>query len=179
MLITTGVAVIVVLTLMTGYFVAQEFAYVTVDRGKLKQLADRGDAAAERALRITSRLSFTLSGAQFGITVTALLVGYLGEEFLVRGLTEEYADAGWLTHHEVGMLASVPARRSARAWARANGGAAGAASMRAFQDAASDLALLRSRVVNGTAEPEAPLHERELLTAITAHRAGFVGTPVV
>lgn len=100
------------------------------------------------------------------------------EAGLIRRFLSQYADAGWLTHHEVGMLASVPARRSARAWARANGGAAGAASMRAFQDAASDLALLRSRVVNGTAEAEAPLHERELLTALTAHRAGFVGTPV-
>ena len=96
MLILGGITVIVVLTLMTGYFVAQEFAYVSVDRGKLSQLADEGDPAARRALRITSRLSFTLSGAQFGITVTALLVGYLGEEFLVRGLSEEYADVGWL-----------------------------------------------------------------------------------
>jgi CBS domain containing-hemolysin-like protein len=95
-LIATGIVVIVVLTVMTGYFVAQEFAYVSVDRGKLRQLADQGDAPARRALRITSRLSFTLSGAQFGITVTALLVGYLGEELLVRGLTEEYADIGWL-----------------------------------------------------------------------------------
>lgn len=94
MLIVGGLAVIVVLTFMTGYFVAQEFVYVSVDRGRLKALADDGDAAAARALRITSRLSFALSGAQFGITVTALLVGYLGEEFLVRGLTEGYADRG-------------------------------------------------------------------------------------
>ena len=97
MLIITGIAVIVVLTLMTGYFVAQEFAYVSVDRGQLRHLAEQGDQAAGRALRITSRLSFTLSGAQFGITVTALLVGYLGEELLSRGLTETYADAGWLS----------------------------------------------------------------------------------
>ncbi len=107
MLIATGVAVIVILTLMTGYFVAQEFAYVSVDRGKLRQLAEQGDAPAERALRITSRLSFTLSGAQFGITVTALLVGYLGEEFLVRGLTESYADAGWLTRAAMISLFSI------------------------------------------------------------------------
>ena len=66
------------LTLATGYFVAQEFAYVSVDRNRLRQLADEGDAAAARALDITARLSFTLSGAQFGITVTALLVGYVG-----------------------------------------------------------------------------------------------------
>lgn len=94
MLIATGVTVIVILTLMTGYFVAQEFAYVSVDRGKLHQLAAEGDAAAERALKVTSRLSFTLSGAQFGITVTALLVGFLGEELVVNGLAEGYADAG-------------------------------------------------------------------------------------
>ena len=107
MLIIGGITVIVVLTLMTGYFVAQEFAYVSVDRGKLRQLAEQGDDAAERALKVTSRLSFTLSGAQFGITVTALLVGYLGEEFLVRGLTEEYADAGWLARAAMISLFSI------------------------------------------------------------------------
>ena len=94
MLIAIGITVIVVLTLMTGYFVAQEFAYVSVDRGKLQQIAAQGDPAAERALKVTSRLSFTLSGAQFGITVTALLVGFLGEELVVNGLSEGYADSG-------------------------------------------------------------------------------------
>ncbi|GAA1174957.1 hemolysin family protein [Ornithinimicrobium humiphilum] len=107
MLIATGIAVIVVLTLFTGYFVAQEFAYVSVDRGRLRQLADEGDQAAARALRITSRLSFTLSGAQFGITVTALMVGYLGEELLVRGLTESYADIGWLARAAMISLFSI------------------------------------------------------------------------
>lgn len=107
MLIASGLVVIVVLTLMTGYFVAQEFAYVSVDRGKLRQLADEGDQAAARALKVTSRLSFTLSGAQFGITVTALLVGYLGEALLVRGLTEEYADSGWLARAAMISLFSI------------------------------------------------------------------------
>lgn len=88
MLIAGGLAVILLLTLATGYFVAQEFAYVTVDRGRLKGLAREGSAAAERALKVTSRLSFTLSGAQFGITLTALLVGFAGEPLLGRGLTE-------------------------------------------------------------------------------------------
>ncbi len=86
MLIIGGLLVILVLTLATGYFVAQEFAYVSVDRGKLHQLADAGDEPAKRALKVTSRLSFTLSGAQFGITVTALLVGFAGEPLLGSGL---------------------------------------------------------------------------------------------
>ncbi|NLG22365.1 MAG: HlyC/CorC family transporter [Actinomycetales bacterium] len=88
MLIASGLLVIFALTVLTGYFVAQEFAYVAVDRGQLQQLADEGDAAAQRALKVTSRLSFTLSGAQFGITLTALLVGFAGEPLLGRGLAE-------------------------------------------------------------------------------------------
>jgi len=88
MLIAVGLAVVVLLTLATGYFVAQEFAYVSVDRNRLRQLADEGDAAAARALDITGRLSFTLSGAQFGITVTALLVGYAGEPLIGVALAD-------------------------------------------------------------------------------------------
>ncbi|HEX2771440.1 MAG TPA: hemolysin family protein, partial [Micromonosporaceae bacterium] len=76
------------LTAATGYFVAQEFGYVAVDRGRLRQLAAEGDAAAERALTITGRLSFMLSGAQLGITVTALLVGYVAEPYLGAGLAD-------------------------------------------------------------------------------------------
>lgn len=86
MLIALGVLFIVLLTVATGYFVAQEFAYVAVDRGRLRAMADDGDAAAGRALRVTGRLSFVLSGAQVGITVTALLAGYVAEPFLGRGL---------------------------------------------------------------------------------------------
>ncbi|MGH3712472.1 MAG: hemolysin family protein [Micromonosporaceae bacterium] len=86
MLILTGVALIVALTVATGYFVAQEFAYVAVDRGRLRRLAEDGDRAAGRALRVTERLSFVLSGAQLGITVTALLAGYVAEPYLGEGL---------------------------------------------------------------------------------------------
>jgi CBS domain containing-hemolysin-like protein len=88
MLIVVGLVVVVLLTLATGYFVAQEFAYVSVDRNRLRQLAGEGDVAAQRALDITGRLSFTLSGAQFGITVTALLVGYAGEPLIGVALAD-------------------------------------------------------------------------------------------
>lgn len=74
-----GLLALFLLTAATGYFVAQEFAFVAADRGILREQAAAGDAAAEKALRVTSRLSFMLSGAQLGITVTALLVGFLAE----------------------------------------------------------------------------------------------------
>ncbi|MET7279356.1 hemolysin family protein [Kribbella sp. NPDC005582] len=86
MLIVGGLGLILVLTVATGYFVSQEFAYVAVDRSRLRTLAESGDAAAERALQVTSRLSFVLSGSQVGITVTALLAGYFAEPYLGAGL---------------------------------------------------------------------------------------------
>lgn len=74
-----GILVILAIIAVNGYFVAQEFAYMAVDRTKLAALAAAGDASAERALTVTKRTSFMLSGAQLGITVTGLLVGYIAE----------------------------------------------------------------------------------------------------
>src|SRR2546428_4211977 len=94
MLILAGLGLILVLTIATGYFVSQEFAYVAVDRSRLRTLAEGGDAAAARALKVTSRLSFVLSGAQVGITITALLAGYFAEPYLGAGLDQLLGAAG-------------------------------------------------------------------------------------
>jgi CBS domain containing-hemolysin-like protein len=88
MLIVAGLGLILALTAATGYFVAQEFAYVAADRSRLHHEAAQGDAGAGRALRVTERLSFTLSGSQVGITVTVLLIGYLAEPYLGQGLAQ-------------------------------------------------------------------------------------------
>ncbi|GAA1016423.1 hemolysin family protein [Nocardiopsis tropica] len=84
--ILAGIAVVLLITAFTGYFVAQEFAYMAVDRSRLKARAEGGDPAAARALSVTRRTSFMLSGAQLGITVTGLLVGYVAEPLIGQGL---------------------------------------------------------------------------------------------
>ncbi len=81
-----GILVILVIIAVNGYFVAQEFAYMSVDRNRLASRAQEGDAAAERALKVTKRTSFMLSGAQLGITVTGLLVGYVAEPMVGSAL---------------------------------------------------------------------------------------------
>lgn len=83
-----GLLVILAITAATGYFVAQEFSYMAVDRSRLKARAEQGDAAARRALQVTRRTSFMLSGAQLGITVTALLVGFVAEPLVGESLGE-------------------------------------------------------------------------------------------
>ncbi|MEQ7124357.1 hemolysin family protein [Actinopolymorpha sp. B11F2] len=89
-----GVLVVGALTVLTGYFVAQEFSYMTVDRSRLKAAVAAGDAGAKRALGITGRTSFMLSGAQLGITVTGLLVGYVAEPLIGAGLGKALGGVG-------------------------------------------------------------------------------------
>ncbi|WP_454923417.1 hemolysin family protein [Actinoallomurus soli] len=89
-----GIAAILALTAATGYFVAQEFAFVAVDRATLGAQAERGDAGARRALAVTNRLSFMLSGAQLGITVTALVVGFIAEPATSRLIAPLLRHAG-------------------------------------------------------------------------------------
>jgi CBS domain containing-hemolysin-like protein len=86
--ILLGVLVVLVVTAFTGYFVAQEFGYMAVDRSRLRAAAAAGDTGAGRALEITGRTSFMLSGAQLGITVTGLVVGYVAEPLIGEGLGE-------------------------------------------------------------------------------------------
>jgi len=67
---------------------------MAVDRSRLKARAAAGDAAAKRALDITRRTSFMLSGAQLGITVTALLVGFVAEPLIGSALGEGLGGVG-------------------------------------------------------------------------------------
>ena len=87
LVLLAGVLVVALITVATGYFVAQEFAYMAVDRSTLHARAQAGDKGAARALTITSRTSFMLSGAQLGITITGLLVGYVAEPMIGRSLS--------------------------------------------------------------------------------------------
>src|SRR5689334_20224811 len=89
-----GMLVVLAITAATGWFVAQEFAYMAVDRSRLGARAAAGDAAAERALRVTRRTSFMLSGAQLGITVTGLLVGYVAEPLIGESLGHALGGVG-------------------------------------------------------------------------------------
>ncbi|MGM1017749.1 MAG: hemolysin family protein [Actinomycetota bacterium] len=94
LLLLAGLVLTSIIIAANGYFVAQEFAYMSVDRARLRSRAESGDAAAKRALAVTSRTSFMLSGAQLGITVTGLMVGYVAEPFIGEALGTLLGGAG-------------------------------------------------------------------------------------
>ncbi|WP_030178089.1 hemolysin family protein [Streptomyces sp. NRRL S-813] len=69
----------VLLCVACGAFVAAEFSLTTVERSALERAAERGERGAPGALKAVRNLTFQLSGAQLGITVTNLVVGMLAE----------------------------------------------------------------------------------------------------
>ncbi|MGV0389635.1 hemolysin family protein [Corynebacterium phoceense] len=93
-MIALGIVVIGIIIAFNAYFVAQEFAFMNVDRAQLRTMAAQGDKKAERALMLTHRTSFVLSGSQLGITVTGLLVGYIAEPLVGNGLGELLGGVG-------------------------------------------------------------------------------------
>ena len=72
-------AAALLLIVACGVFVAAEFAFVTVDRSRVDQAAAEGDHAAKGVQQALRSLSTQLSGAQVGITVTNLAIGFLAE----------------------------------------------------------------------------------------------------
>jgi CBS domain containing-hemolysin-like protein len=74
----------VLLTAANAFFVTAEFSLVTVDRAAIDAQAQAGDRKARTVRRALRRLSFELSGAQLGITIAALLTGYLAQPALAR-----------------------------------------------------------------------------------------------
>ena len=64
---------------LTGFFVAIEFAIVKVRSSRIDQLVGEKKRGAVAAKKVTSNLDEYLSACQFGITITALGLGWLGE----------------------------------------------------------------------------------------------------
>ncbi|WP_187697893.1 hemolysin family protein [Cellulomonas telluris] len=74
----------VLLTLGTAVFVAAEFSLVTLDPGLVEQQEGQDDARGRAVVRALRRLSTQLSGAQVGITLTTVLLGYTTQPAVVR-----------------------------------------------------------------------------------------------
>ncbi|MEZ5230702.1 MAG: CNNM domain-containing protein [Acidimicrobiales bacterium] len=77
--VALGLILILLLVAANGFFVAIEFALIAADRSKLETQAEEGSATARITLGVLRRISFNLSGAQLGITVTSLVLGFLAE----------------------------------------------------------------------------------------------------
>lgn len=84
----------IVLTFGTAIFVAAEFSLVALDPASVEKKASGGDSRLARVVRALRSLSTQLSGAQVGITLTTILLGYTTQVALVRMFTSGFTSLG-------------------------------------------------------------------------------------
>ncbi|WP_066582593.1 hemolysin family protein [Cellulomonas timonensis] len=77
----------VLLTMGTAVFVASEFSLVTLDAGLMDKQTRPDDRRGQSVLKALRQLSTELSGAQVGITVTTILLGYTTQPAVARMLS--------------------------------------------------------------------------------------------
>ena len=83
-----------VLTAGTFVFVSAEFSLVAIDQAVVEKRAEEGQRGAARVLRATKTLSTQLSGAQVGITLTTILLGYTTQSTIASLLESALGSAG-------------------------------------------------------------------------------------
>ena len=74
----------VLLTLGTAVFVAAEFSLTALERSTVDANARTGGPRDRMVQKAHRTLSFQLSGAQVGISITTLITGYLAEPVIAR-----------------------------------------------------------------------------------------------
>jgi CBS domain containing-hemolysin-like protein len=85
----------VLLTLLlvgaNAFFVGAEFSLISVRRDRLEALAEQGRPSAVTVIRAGERLPLMFAGAQFGITVSSILLGRIGEPAVADLLQAPFA----------------------------------------------------------------------------------------
>lgn len=74
-----GLVAAVGLVLLNGFFVAAEFALVSVRKTRIDQLANEGNRRARGVQRALSHLDTYIAATQLGITMASLALGFVGE----------------------------------------------------------------------------------------------------
>ncbi len=70
---------VLVLVLLNGFFVAAEFALVSVRKTRIDQLVSEGSARARLVQRALAHLDTYIAATQLGITMASLALGFIGE----------------------------------------------------------------------------------------------------
>jgi putative hemolysin len=109
-----GLLLVLFLVFVTAFFVAIEFALVSVRRTRIDQLATEGSSSALLVQKALNRLNSYLAAAQVGITMATIFIGSLGEP-VVAQLFEPFLDpifghdpaAGFFTSHTIALILAL------------------------------------------------------------------------
>ena len=80
--VAVDIAIVFILVLANAFFVASEFALVSVRKTRIDQLAAEGNSTAAVVQRAVHNLDRYIAATQVGITLASLLLGGIGERTL-------------------------------------------------------------------------------------------------
>jgi CBS domain containing-hemolysin-like protein len=83
-------AVVLLLVLANGFFVAAEFALVGARRTRIDALVRKGNRPARFAKHAIEHLDHYISGTQLGITLASLALGWIGERTIASLLIQVF-----------------------------------------------------------------------------------------
>ncbi len=83
-MIIVNLLVIVLLLFANGFFVASEFALVSVRQTRMQQLANEGNKTAQIATKALKTLDRYIAATQLGITIASIGLGWVGEATLAK-----------------------------------------------------------------------------------------------
>ena len=84
------------LLIANGFFVGVEFALIAARQSKIEQLSSEGNKRATMALRSIKELTLALAGAQLGITMCSLGLGFVAEPAVARVIESGIHEIGEL-----------------------------------------------------------------------------------
>ncbi len=90
------ILIILLLTLLNGFFSLSEIALVSVKRSRIRSLADKGDRRARIILRLRDEPELFLSSVQVGITLIGIVAGAYGGANLTDDLVPLLSGITWL-----------------------------------------------------------------------------------
>jgi CBS domain containing-hemolysin-like protein len=111
--IVLSLAAVVVLVLLNGFFVAAEFALVSVRKTRIDQLVNEGSGRARVVQRALTHLDTYIAATQLGITMASLALGFVAEPAIARILDPLFqripflhGDAAVVSSHTVALVIS-------------------------------------------------------------------------
>lgn len=90
-LVLLRILVVVMLVALNAFFVAAEFAIVSLRDTRIQQLIDARRAGARTVQRLQQRLDDFLPAVQFGVTLASLALGWVGEPAIAQLLLRPIA----------------------------------------------------------------------------------------
>ena len=89
-MILINIAAVLGLVALSAFFVAAEYALLSIRRTRVEQLVQEGSSRAALIQKMLGNPGLLFSGVQLGITIASLLLGWIAEDTLAASLE------GWL-----------------------------------------------------------------------------------